>query len=55
MTKAEANQFRAVLTAKVAELERLTRHRDGIAVERWRRYARYALGVDDVWNSVLQR
>jgi RNA polymerase-binding transcription factor len=28
------NQFRAILTAKVAELGPFTRHRDGIAVER---------------------
>jgi RNA polymerase-binding transcription factor len=34
MTKTEANRFRGILTAKVAELERFTRHRDGIAVER---------------------
>jgi DnaK suppressor protein len=34
MTKTEANRFREILTAKVAELERFTRHRDGIAVER---------------------
>jgi DnaK suppressor protein len=34
MTKTEMNRFRAILTAKVAELERFTRHRDGIAVER---------------------
>jgi DnaK suppressor protein len=34
MTKAEMNRFRAILTAKVAELGRFTRHRDGIAVER---------------------
>ena len=34
MTKNELNRFRAVLTAKVAELERFTRHRDGITVER---------------------
>jgi DnaK suppressor protein len=34
MTKNELNQFRAILTAQVAELERFTRHRDGITVER---------------------
>jgi len=34
MTKTEANRFRGILTAKVAELKRFTRHRDGIAVER---------------------
>jgi DnaK suppressor protein len=34
MTKTESNRFRAVLTARVAELERFTRNRDGITVER---------------------
>ena len=34
MTKSEVDRFRSVLTARVAELERFTRHRDGIAVER---------------------
>jgi RNA polymerase-binding transcription factor DksA len=34
MTKNELNRFRAVLTEKVAELERFTRHREGIAIER---------------------
>jgi DnaK suppressor protein len=34
MTKTEMNRFRAVLTARVAELERFARHRDGITVER---------------------
>lgn len=34
MTKTEVNRFRAVLTARVAELERITRNRDGITVER---------------------
>jgi len=34
MTKTEVDRFRAVLTARVAELERFTRHRDGITVER---------------------
>ncbi len=34
MTKTEMNRFRAILTAKVAELGRFTRHRDGIAIER---------------------
>ena len=33
MTKTEVDRFEAVLTARVAELERVTRHRDGIAVE----------------------
>ena len=34
MTKTEVNRFRAVLTARVAELERFTSNRDGITVER---------------------
>ena len=34
MTETETNRFRAALTARVAELERVTRHRDGITVER---------------------
>jgi DnaK suppressor protein len=34
VTKTEVNRFRAFLTAKIAELERFTRHREGIAVER---------------------
>jgi DnaK suppressor protein len=34
MTKTELDRFRAVLTARVAELERLVRRRDGITVER---------------------
>jgi hypothetical protein len=34
MTKTEMNRFRAVLTARVAELERFARHRDGMTVER---------------------
>jgi DnaK suppressor protein len=34
MTETEVNRFRAVLTSKVAELERFTRNRDGITVER---------------------
>jgi len=34
MAKNELNRFRAILTAKVAELERFTRHREGITVER---------------------
>jgi DnaK suppressor protein len=34
MTETEVDRFRAVLTARVAELERFTRRRDGIAVER---------------------
>ena len=34
MSQNELNRFQAVLTARVAELERVTRHRDGITVER---------------------
>jgi DnaK suppressor protein len=34
MTRNELNRFREILTVRVAELERLTRHRDGIKVER---------------------
>ena len=34
MTQTEMNRFRAALTARVAELERVTRHRDAITVER---------------------
>jgi DnaK suppressor protein len=34
MTKSELTQFRAILTARVAELERFTHQRDGITVER---------------------
>ena len=34
MTKSELDRFRAILTARVAELERFTRHREGIAIER---------------------
>jgi DnaK suppressor protein len=34
MTKTEIDQFRRILTARVAELERFTRQRDGIVVER---------------------
>jgi DnaK suppressor protein len=34
MTKTEVDRFVTILTAEVAELERFTRHRDGIAVER---------------------
>ena len=34
MTKTERDQFQVILTTKVAELERLVHHRDGIAVER---------------------
>ena len=34
MTKNELDRFRAILTAKAAELERFTRHRDGITIER---------------------
>ena len=34
MNKTELKRFRGILTAKVAELERITRQRDGIVVER---------------------
>jgi DnaK suppressor protein len=34
MTENELNRFRAILTDRVAELQRLIRHRDGITVER---------------------
>jgi DnaK suppressor protein len=34
MTKTENDRFRGILTARVAELERFTRQRDGIVVER---------------------
>ena len=34
MTKTQADRFRAILIAEVAELERFTRQREGIAVER---------------------
>ena len=34
MTKTEVDRFRGILTAKVAELQRFTRQRDGIAIER---------------------
>ena len=34
MTETELNGFRALLTSRVAELERFTRNREGIAVER---------------------
>jgi len=34
MTKNDVGRFRAVLTARVDELERVTRHRDAITVER---------------------
>jgi DnaK suppressor protein len=34
MTRTEVNRFRAALTARVAELERVTRHRDAITVAR---------------------
>jgi len=34
MTKSELNRFRVILTAQVAELERFTRHREGITIER---------------------
>ena len=34
MTKTEMDRFRVVLTARAAELERVTRHRDAITIER---------------------
>ena len=34
MTKTEVDRFRRILTARVAELEHITRQRDGIVVER---------------------
>jgi DnaK suppressor protein len=34
MTKTEIDRFRRILTARVAELERFTRQRDGIVIER---------------------
>ena len=34
MTKTEVNRFRTILTARVAELERFNRHREGITIER---------------------
>src|SRR6266568_8501573 len=34
MTRTEVDRFRAILTAKVAELGRFTRHREGITVDR---------------------
>ena len=34
MTETEMDRFRAILTTRVAELERFTRNRDGITVER---------------------
>jgi DnaK suppressor protein len=34
MSKNDVSRFQAILTAKVVELERFTRNRDGIAVER---------------------
>ena len=34
MIKSERDRFQAILTAKVAELERFTRHREGITIER---------------------
>ena len=34
MTKSELDRFRAILTAKTAELERFTRHREGMTIER---------------------
>lgn len=34
MTKTDLGRFQAILTVKATELERFTRHKDGIAVER---------------------
>ena len=34
MTETELSRFRAILTANIAELERFTRHREGITIER---------------------
>jgi DnaK suppressor protein len=34
MTQNDLNRFKGILTAKIAELERFTRHRAGITVER---------------------
>jgi DnaK suppressor protein len=34
MTKTEMNRFRAALSTRVAELERVSRNRDGITIER---------------------
>ncbi|MGD1098552.1 MAG: TraR/DksA family transcriptional regulator [Bryobacteraceae bacterium] len=34
MTKNEVNRFRAILNARIAELENLNRQRDGITIER---------------------
>lgn len=34
MTMSELNRFRAILTTRITELERLTRRRDGIVIER---------------------
>jgi DnaK suppressor protein len=34
MTKNEVNRFRAILTARIAELEDFNRRRDGIAIEK---------------------
>src|SRR5271169_2560479 len=34
MTKTEVDRFQAILTAKVAEVERFNRHREGITIER---------------------
>ena len=34
MTETEVDRFRAVLTARVAELERVTRNREGITIEK---------------------
>ena len=34
MNKSELDEFRAILTAKVAQMERFTRYREGITIER---------------------
>jgi DnaK suppressor protein len=34
MTTNEMNRFETILTARIGELEKLARHRDGIAIER---------------------
>ncbi len=34
MTRTEVDRFRAALTARIAELERVTHHRDAITIER---------------------
>ena len=45
MTKNELGRFQAILTVKVSELERFTRHRDGIAI------ARSADQLDDIQQA----